>query len=516
MITNFEKFNESIKLSQAKKYTQIWRDANMESYMAKEFDNKYRIYLPIDVSSISIEPDENIKDKVAEFLDGIGYEFENYNANLCKKVGTYKNFTKITKILQKYEETELLIAFNKDHEQLTKISDGYFVVISRHPVDIAGMTTGRRWKSCMDVDSGVNKQYVEADVKEGSIVAYLIKNDDKNIENPLSRILMKPYIYQKTGKVYLMPGSTYGTISEKFEETINNWLISVQGALPTGKFDINKNLYADRQATKWNYTTEVDNFLKKCCVDVTNVKYNKKMKTLEVECLKFELKSKIEGFTLSSMVTSVAIIDCNFLQDTDFATTKIVFDMIDFKNFDSDVDNKKLVNLFSSINTEITYINIYSDKQITSLEFLRGLYIDTLRIYANVKNIENDLNTIIIKLLKINTPPASIQSDSSLINFSPKSNKTQLYAEYIPNIYIDLGRFKNYISISNCKNLQIVNPEFGQSREYNHISNSNITTNVEDFNTQFVEDNIGYNSLRLRFKDCTFHGKPYNFDEVFN
>lgn len=512
MITNFEKFNESIKLSQAKQYTKIWKDANMANYMAKEFDNKYRIYLPIDVSSINIAPDENIKDEVSEFLESVGYEFENYNANLCKKIGTYKNFTKITKILQKFGKTELLIAFNKDHEQLTKLSDGYFVVISRHPVDIAGMTAGRRWKSCMDVDSGVNKEYVEYDVKEGSIIAYLIKNDDKNIENPLARILMKPYMNEKNGKIYLMPGLTYGTISEKFEETINDWLISVQGELPTGRFDINGYLYDDRQITKWKITPVVDKFLSNCCENIDNVVYDENLKTLKVECDAFKLKTKIEGFTLISMIATEVVIDCKFLQELDFTKTKMEFNMIDVVNFDSDIDNAKLATLFNSIKTKIGYIDIYSDKQITSLEFIRKSNMNRLRIYADVKNIEKDLNKMDVDVLIIRA-----RGNSSFIEFSPRSNKCYCEVESIPNVYLEPAIFNKGLTIKNCENLQLVNIHYENTDAPIVISDSNITTDVADFNTYFLKKYDGkYPIKNVNFTNCTFNGKPYDFNSVFS
>jgi hypothetical protein len=60
------------------------------------------------------------------------------------------------------------------------------------------MSTDRRWTSCMrlpgygDKNGGLYNDILYYDVKLGTLVAYLIKKDDRNIENPLARIAIKP------------------------------------------------------------------------------------------------------------------------------------------------------------------------------------------------------------------------------------------------------------------------------------------------------------------------------------
>jgi hypothetical protein len=519
MFINFKQFNESIKLSQAKKYTQIWKDANMESYMAKEFDNKYRIYLPVDGSSVNIEPDETIKLELVNFFYDIGYRIESYNANLCKKVGTDKNFTKITKILQKFGKTELLIAYNKDHEQLTKVSDGYFVVISRHPVDIAGMTAGRRWLSCMNIDSGSNKQYVEADIREGSIIAYLIKNDDKNIQNPLSRILIKPYIYEKTGKTYLIPGSTYGTISEKFEETINNWLISVQGALPTGRFNLNRYLYADGQVTaKYNVEEKIKNLLQNFCKKLISIEYDEVLKTVELECESFKLNKNIENFTITSLVAEDVEIDCKFLKDSDFTKNAIQTDSISFQNFNN--DDNIIKNLMSWSDIILFYVNISSENIITNLQFLENCQISELSIGAAVKGIESVLSTIQFKDLSISATTSSNDLTSAFINFKPKSSFNSILIQSINKIVLDLSNLyfdtnSGKVEIYYCRDLQLLNSQRKTDiLQSLLVVDSNVTNNSAEFERSFI------NTRRFidkpRFRDCTLNGQKYDFAILFD
>jgi hypothetical protein len=512
MFINFEKFNESIKLSQAKKYTQIWKDANMANYMAKEFDNKYRIYLPIDISSVNIEPDENIKDKVDEFLYKNGYEIESYNANLCIKIGTDKNFTKITKILQKFENSKLLIAYNKDYEQLTKKSNGYFVVISRHPVDIAGMTTGRRWLSCMDIESGGNRHYVEYDIKEGSIIAYLIKNDDKNIQNPLSRILIKPYIYQKTGKTYLMPGYTYGIISEKFEETINDWLISVQGELPTGRFSINQNLYGDGQISKLHISKEINFFIDKCCENVKSIEYEEISKTIEIICDYFELCANIGDFTIKKIYALECNIDCNFLKETVFGHNSVEVNKLRIDNFDSDIHNEILLNSIKPHQYSFDFVTIETLKMINKLSFMENYKIGELVISGPVKGIENDLRNVKMKNLIIYS--YGFESiNSSFFGFKSLYTLDTIKIRYVDDVYFDLSKLKssNYV-IEGCPNLQMnISKKMNKLHDELHIKTSNIK-NVDEFLKQF--DGISRYIPFVKFDNCKLEGEEFDFVEI--
>ena len=85
------------------------------------------------------------------------------------------------------------------------------IVISRHPYDIAGMSTGRGWTSCHNIRNGSYKHYVLLSIVGGCLIAYLCRKDDTSvpigesqqarskkvkISNPLGRILIKPYIRQ--------------------------------------------------------------------------------------------------------------------------------------------------------------------------------------------------------------------------------------------------------------------------------------------------------------------------------
>jgi len=46
----------------------------------------------------------------------------------------------------------------------------------------------------MHLEDGENRRYVMADVEKGSIIAYAVRESDKNINRPLGRYLIKPFI----------------------------------------------------------------------------------------------------------------------------------------------------------------------------------------------------------------------------------------------------------------------------------------------------------------------------------
>jgi len=143
-----------------------------------------------------------------------GYVTENvdYIAGTCtisfKNRGRNKktDTRKIGKILAKngvmYDGISALDWYNADPIRLRKkltSADNLTIAISDHAYDIAGMSTGRDWTSCMNIEGGSCYEYVKSDIELGTIVAYLCEASDTNIEKPYARILIKPYKLQREG-----------------------------------------------------------------------------------------------------------------------------------------------------------------------------------------------------------------------------------------------------------------------------------------------------------------------------
>lgn len=106
---------------------------------------------------------------------------------------------------EKYNFKELLKQYNQDPMRLQgeMVKKKKLIVMSTANYDLVGMTQGRSWErdSCMRLDNsyGQGGKYVHCDILFGTIVVYLINEEDRNIQNPLGRTLVKPYINVENG-----------------------------------------------------------------------------------------------------------------------------------------------------------------------------------------------------------------------------------------------------------------------------------------------------------------------------
>ena len=171
---------------------------------------------------------------------------------------------KIGKLLAK--NPELAKKFMTDARRSGSKKNSYKIVISRHPYDLAGMSTGRGWTSCMQLDPskqmqtvkkmgssgeekklGSNCRFIARDIEGGTIIAYIINTNDDNIEKPLGRILMKQYInLEDPNDIVLAPeNKIYGTNVTGFRERIIKWLGTVQTVKDKTIYKLRPTLYQD-------------------------------------------------------------------------------------------------------------------------------------------------------------------------------------------------------------------------------------------------------------------------------
>ncbi len=105
-------------------------------------------------------------------------------------------------------------------------------------------------------ETGANAKYLLYDVKEGSLVSYLIRKDDLDIKNPVSVLNIKPYIREEEDEkpvdkddfVLVSDTEMYGKKMPAFKSTVDAWLDEVNGA-KYGRFTLNPVLYADSDET---------------------------------------------------------------------------------------------------------------------------------------------------------------------------------------------------------------------------------------------------------------------------
>lgn len=149
-----------------------------------------------------------------------------------------------------------------------------YAVISRSAEDVAGMSSDRRWTSCMRLpgykntskyeykdDGGDYYSVLESDIKYGTLVAYLIREDDRNIEDPIARISIKPYFNivkddTNVSNMYLLPEKKIysdSTLTQSillaFHNKVNEFFENVNKN-KVGYFEIPVELYPDTNPTR--------------------------------------------------------------------------------------------------------------------------------------------------------------------------------------------------------------------------------------------------------------------------
>lgn len=223
------KVDEAVAIKDYRKFSKIkresWAQENIDRFFqetesmpgAELSKNGQRIYMPIELSdevldTIGGEEAVETEKEVKDYVDEKGFDIISYKRNrAAKRDDSSKREFKITKVLS--DNQELLQKYNADpRRDMSSQNNQKLVVFCQHPYDIVGMSCGRNWTSCMNItDPHYQKNaenYVAVDILYGTIVAYLIDVDDKNINHPYARINIKPrmlgnrMIYQPETSIY--------------------------------------------------------------------------------------------------------------------------------------------------------------------------------------------------------------------------------------------------------------------------------------------------------------------------
>ena len=190
-----------------------------------------RTYIPLEHPDDNkpVEPHPDVK----AHLEKHGYKITDYKGNKAVEP-KYGREIRIGKALNATGASkDLMDTFNNDPKRAASNSGKLGVVISRHPHDVAGMSTDRGWRSCMkmgktgnkyDSDAGQFSHYLKHDVKQGTHVAYLVHEHDKEAKQPLARIALKPFESEDKKDTILRPeDKTYGTSDSAFGHTVKKW-----------------------------------------------------------------------------------------------------------------------------------------------------------------------------------------------------------------------------------------------------------------------------------------------------
>jgi hypothetical protein len=268
----------ALPLSTAKKYTakksqsRAYTDHKVEAV----FQGKHRIVIPFTLDELH-EDDSLAYPTIKKFLYNHGLSVNWLSYLDGKAVDGRGQQIRIGKILEKHDSVDLapwnredvdkphLHIFKNDPVRLIKRGE-YAVVVSRHPYDIAGMSTDRSWTSCMDIGTarihnprkevkkGVAAYRIPAFIREGGLVMYLIpkkelrENGKTALRKPLLRIALAPYVNENNDLAYGI-GTSYPCSIHAFELFAEEWVMDNLNISTTGEYTLAKGVYDDSYAT---------------------------------------------------------------------------------------------------------------------------------------------------------------------------------------------------------------------------------------------------------------------------
>lgn len=226
-----------------------------------------RIYLPINLNN---QENSSLLKDINDAIEEQGYYVTDLANGYAQKKDA-KNVVKIGKLLQQLYQKELkqldvefqnqqLSSANYQQQKIRYTnywndlisnfnargtSGEFLVVISKNIHDIASMSTGRGWESCMTLGSGGHHQDVYCEVANGGFIAYLIRTDDKNIEHPVARIHIRRFDNKQGTSIAIPEETIYGEDVPEFLNVVKNWIKSKQGNIQPGFYSRKGGKYSD-------------------------------------------------------------------------------------------------------------------------------------------------------------------------------------------------------------------------------------------------------------------------------
>lgn len=194
-----------------------------------------RINIPLERS---LTPDED----VVEHLGMKGYKVHDYEQGLAYHESNPDRKFRIGRVLNQIDAPQRVkTAYEKDPAR-QGINTNASIVISRHPYDVAAMSTHQKWQSCQTLggkatvtDKEGNKETHEQErgsysemvpgiVNSGAHIAYLVHHPDDINKHyaPIARVTLNPYV-SASKHVILRPSEEYGDHWEGFHSTVKKW-----------------------------------------------------------------------------------------------------------------------------------------------------------------------------------------------------------------------------------------------------------------------------------------------------
>lgn len=200
-------------------------------YEALLKEKNQRKYYPVSITK-EISPQKDIT--VENLLTFLGFSTVDLDTN-SGIFGNEKNPRKLGKFLRSsgFPKYEKYIKDRNNDVSGDSIEEGY-IVISANAEDIIKCSTNRRWSSCLDMDKDEEFEFFGQELsfsELSSVIAYLIRKDDKDILDPLGRTFINCYypfgsFLGNQDQIYSPATRSYGYMPQEIKKEINKILIS--------------------------------------------------------------------------------------------------------------------------------------------------------------------------------------------------------------------------------------------------------------------------------------------------
>lgn len=299
-IMNTSKDKESHLFNYMRDNREIIVDALDEEIVSYMSNNGYNFKKENDIYDNLCYTKNNAAINLLDELKKIGANVKNIDtkkkllANKDPKTMEYKSIENEIKKLSEYRpEFEKRIEDIVDNKiDDVNVKDLKVVVLTWVPRMIMTQSTGTIWKSCMSLEhvsnkyeAGSNARFVASGIQEGIFIAWLVNfNDIKTVNDPIARILIKPFVLQ-SGEIVWWPSQIYHDGREAnelrlFEKTCVNYMIKKQSGLLKKENIVNirdsKKVYEDsgdrhKKIIFYNKKMEIEDFIIAADLDADKV-----------------------------------------------------------------------------------------------------------------------------------------------------------------------------------------------------------------------------------------------------
>lgn len=201
------------------------RVACTNSEYQRVFGNRDRITIPL------VDPNHSeVQQAVADALCEKGYQILDYDKGTARSLDDTQTGNCVRSI-KKILDSEIL----RENFRRRAPAD-CVIVVSRDPVDIIRASTGRSWKSCLNLVDGQERDAFPRESRVGTLIAYLVRKNDPTILRPLARIRLVPYLDSTGTNTVLVPDKPIGMFKNGFVESVQRWVDESFNAGKSGTF----------------------------------------------------------------------------------------------------------------------------------------------------------------------------------------------------------------------------------------------------------------------------------------